>query len=560
MSIISNPWVGYLERSYLSIKNAVLPKIAISNPEMTDHTESNPLILFVSIFAGISEQLNWYIDQTARESFMSTARRRSSVIKHSYLLDYRIKARNSESVNLTLSVFDSMGDPVNLSADVTIPVNMVFTSEAGIPFITTQGYVLTAGSQTYVIPVAQRTLQEDVLLGTTDGTPSQRVQLPANYQNNSIELRIDGNAYDRQETWAFSESTDTHYIVEVKPDNSIVVELGDGVNGILPDSGLEIRADMYTTLGPDGRVQANQIIQTPALSLPADTVIEVTNLTASSGGAPIETSERIRRNAIYQRRHNYRMVSRKDYLDLISAQPGVAQCDMRFCCGASGDIFIAPTGGGVASGELIEEIEELIEEYGMVGVRTQVYNAGETVLFIQLTATVKKGRNLALAKTDVENALLAFGSDLVSTINRRIRMSEITTTVDNLERIEYSEINVMYAIPYARPYSHNVELDWVREINPGSVGISEWSLQYIGSGVRVIRDRILLGVINLDEEYSDDIITFTINTGAYTSGQRWTFKTYPYTRNILLDDFTIPRTNIGNLEIITREDQPNVIC
>lgn len=74
MANLMNIWVSYLDRSYQQIKDRVLVKMASRVPEITDRTETNIFVRMISIWAGFVEQLNYYIDNWGRESFVSTAR------------------------------------------------------------------------------------------------------------------------------------------------------------------------------------------------------------------------------------------------------------------------------------------------------------------------------------------------------------------------------------------------------------------------------------------------------------------------------------------------------
>jgi hypothetical protein len=48
---MQNNWVNYFDRSYSQIKSSVLYRLGISNPEIKDHSEGNPLVMIISIFA-----------------------------------------------------------------------------------------------------------------------------------------------------------------------------------------------------------------------------------------------------------------------------------------------------------------------------------------------------------------------------------------------------------------------------------------------------------------------------------------------------------------------------
>ena len=70
----NNPWLTPYQRSFNSIKQQLINQLRVKVPEVTDYTEGNILILIISIFAAIAEVIHYYIDNTARETFFSTAR------------------------------------------------------------------------------------------------------------------------------------------------------------------------------------------------------------------------------------------------------------------------------------------------------------------------------------------------------------------------------------------------------------------------------------------------------------------------------------------------------
>lgn len=86
----SNPWLTPFQRSYNDIKAKLIQSLNERVPEITDMSEGNIFILTLSIFAGIAEVIHYYIDGMAREAFLPTCRRYSSLYKHAKLVDYHI--------------------------------------------------------------------------------------------------------------------------------------------------------------------------------------------------------------------------------------------------------------------------------------------------------------------------------------------------------------------------------------------------------------------------------------------------------------------------------------
>lgn len=102
----SNPWLTPFQRSYNDIKAKLIQSLNERVPEITDMSEGNIFILTLSIFAGIAEVIHYYIDGMAREAFLPTCRRYSSLYKHAKLVDYHIKSAIPSSVDLTVYMQD----------------------------------------------------------------------------------------------------------------------------------------------------------------------------------------------------------------------------------------------------------------------------------------------------------------------------------------------------------------------------------------------------------------------------------------------------------------------
>ena len=92
MAKITNPWLNPLQRSYQQIKTKLINGLAnIKDKDgkqlVTDFSEGNILVIILSMFAAVAEVLHYYIDNMARETFFSTARKYESLVKHAALVD-----------------------------------------------------------------------------------------------------------------------------------------------------------------------------------------------------------------------------------------------------------------------------------------------------------------------------------------------------------------------------------------------------------------------------------------------------------------------------------------
>jgi len=555
---LQNQWVTYLNRSYLQIKNSVLTRLGTLNPEITDHSESNILVIIISIFSGIAEMLNYYIDNMAREAFITTARRFSSVVKHTRLIDYRIKAMIPASVDINIAFVDNNNDALPIDSAFTIPSGTIFSTDNAIKFISIADYNVIIGDTIIIIPVEQKEFQSASVIGTTDGSPDQILSLGLDYVHNSSYVTIGGVPWERVETLGRSEPEDLHYIVEIAADKVAYIRFGDGLNGKIPIAAQQVLSDLYTSLGDVGNVNADTINSTEFdFTTTGATIVNtiITNPKAAISGSPYETIERIRRSAPLSLRTLDRAVTRQDYIDIAKLAPGVDKATLFYECGKFIDIYISPNDGGIAQTGLLTSTKNYIDERKMVTTFVSVLPAGEGYIYIDINATAKFRRDGVIVKQDIIDALIDEYSYKNSDVNRPIRKSDIIALIDNLEKVDFLTIAEMYLIPYMRPKNHTTDLLNTISIRTGSVLTVKWRLQYDGTRMRLFKNNDPIGNIDIGIDYIDidNIFKINIQASSYTIGEEWEFKTYAWNENIELDDFSVPVTRLSDLSITVIE-------
>jgi len=545
MSSVKNDWIGYLDRSYQQIKTSLLARITTSNPEMTDHSESNPLIIFIGMFSGVAEMLGFYVDNAARESHIAVARRRSSIILESKILDYRIKARYPEQVDLLITWNAAIPAAFTLQSGFTIQ------SDTGVLYRLLNDTTILLGALVSSIPISQ---EAPITLNfTTDGSKNQRVNLGTSYVQNRMDLTIAPYSYTEVETFANSGPSDKHYIIDIESDDNAYLILGDGINGYLPTNASPGVANYNTTLGPTGKVGAGKFVASTIVVngvLPGGvTITSANSLINSSGGAFYEDTEKIRTNSIRSIRTLQRMVTKTDHEFVIDNVAGVAKSKVNFDCGKTIDIYIVPEGGGVAQTLLISAAQTRAEETKMVATFPVVRPAGETRLVVGADVTAKKRKSLVATRVQVENALVEFGLVANQEINGAIRLSDLQALIDNQTNVEFVDIIKMYTIPYARPIDHTNILNWTNETTVLSTVPIAWGLEFDGVLFRVFRESVFLGTIAINSQFTQPEFFFTIAAGSYVAGNTYTFTTMPYLKNLQLIDFTIFTIQVGDLNI-----------
>jgi hypothetical protein len=557
---LQNPWVGYLNRSYIAIKQSILNRTKNNAPEITDHSESNPLVILIGMFAGIAEMLGYYIDNMAREAFVTTNRRFSSAVKNTKLIDYRIKACMPSSVDLTITLLDSSDNPYTLQPGEieTIPIGTKIKTNNGVQFITNEDLVLVAGEFASIVGAQQKVAVTNANVGTTDGSNNQKISLGTDYADGTCSLVINGDTYLLQDTLGRSGPLDKHFIVDIDTDGKAYITLGDNLNGFKPVTGKIVYATYATTRGSYGNQNPHTITSLlSVVNLNYADHISIDNPDASSGGVDYEDIERIKRSAPLSLRTLNRAVTRQDYIDLAKLAPGVDKANLFFDCGKEIEIYISPMGGGIAQVPLLQSTEQFLNAYKMVTTFISIKPAGETYIGLNLEATAKFRVDGVATKQDIENALSSAWSYVNSDVNKRVRFSDIIALIDNLDKVDFLNIHNLYQIPYARPNNGVYSLSWTRQVGLGSVSKNYWRILWNGTHMKLYKNNVFLSNILVGSPYTDpdNIITFLIHAAVPQIGAEWLFTTYPYNEDIELDDYTIPIINLSDTTITVNEQR-----
>lgn len=533
----TNPWVGYLHRSFEQIKASLIATLQAKVPEVTDFSPNNILIIIVDMFAGVAEMLSLYIDNMAREAFIVTARRYDSMVKLAALVDYRIKAATPASADITIT-FDTPA-----TANFTIPQGTVLTTANGIQFVVNQSQNFNAGVISVSIPVVQIQTILSTSLGTTDGTTNQVFSLPSGYVHDSLAVVINLELYTITQSFGRSKPTDRHFIVQVDSDGVAKAIFGDGTNGIVPPAGFSVLATYQLTLGPLGNVSANSITQLTGLVVPGISSYTASNPNAASGGSNYESLERIRVSAPLSLRTLDRAVTEQDYIDITRLAPGVAKAAVHFDCSKYIYLYIVPVNGGIASTVLLDYVNNWVEPRRMLTTFPSAIAAGESEVRLGITVMPRYLMDPVETEVDLRAALADFLSLDNQDINKPLRLSDLYAIMDAVAKVDYVNITHLSLNPYARPKNHLIQLDWVREVLY-STTTDHWRLVYTEilavPYIRLFKNNQFLGNFIMAVEYNDGVIKFKVNPGPYTIGDEWEFYTYPINQDIALDDYTIP--------------------
>ena len=545
---LTNPWVGYLDRSYKTIKTSILTRLRGLTPEMTDLSDSNLLVVMVGIVAGVAEQLGYYIDSAARELYLLTARKLTSVLKIVKLINYRVRARISATVDISFTI----PVPLNAGVTLTIPKDTIVATLDGIQFVTTEAKSFLGNTTRLDVSARQRSLVPLTVIGVSSGLASQVFNLPIAYEDGTLVVEINAVTWEMVDDLSFSKSTDKHFYVTVPGSANATPTLifGDGTHGAIPTNLAQIKVSYYLTKGSEGNGitpdSITTIVSTITLptQVPAITEITVTNHDYPAGGTNQEGIAEIKKFAPLSLRTLDRAVTRQDYVDIAKLAPGVDKAAIFFNCGKTIKVYIAPLGGGIAAGSLLATTETFMNARKMVTTFLEVKAAGESYIRVNVEATAKFRVNPTIVEADIKEALIQAYSGDTSDINKPVRLSDIIALIDNLERVDFLSVHNMSLVPYARPLLHERQLTWAREVMGGSTIKIKWKLIYTGGIFKLYRDAQFIQDIAFSTETTyQDILKLQIDAAPVgaVNGDVWEFYTYPYNKDVVLDDFTVPR-------------------
>jgi hypothetical protein len=557
---VLNPWVSYVDRSYEQIKRSLVSRLVSNNPEITDHTENNILIIIISMFAGIGEQLNYYIDNMAREAFLETARKYTSVVRLTRMLDYRIKAKSPAYVDITLTLLNGV-DPIAAQSNIFVPAGIVVTN-GQYNFVVTSDHFIRAGSQTTQLFARQIDTFVDIVVGTSTGAPNQQYTLGENYAQGTARITINNQTWELVSTLGFSRPTSRHFIIDIEVDGQAYIKFGDGLFGAIPEANYDIYCTFDVTVGSEANnVLPNAITQVSFVPPAFGSIIaglgyadgfRVTNLLSPAGGTDYEGIEQIRQRAPLSLRTLDRAVTPQDYQDIALTINSVFRAKVGFCCGKSIDIYIAPFGESIASSSLLNQIQDYFDCRKMVTTFVKPQPAGITYFDLTMQVTPKFFANPAIVNQKIIDALNTIYSYPNSDINKPIFFSYIYRALAPINEIDTVAITMLRTRPYARPFNHTARLFGTILTLPGSGAKTKWKVVYQNSVFTLFREQQFITNLSINQPFITNLneVQITITPGIYSEGMQWDFVVYPYTQDISLDDFTVPVINPSTLTIL----------
>ena len=465
---ITNKWLNPYQRSYQQIKAKLVESLmGLKDKDgqklITDYSEGNILIIILSLFAAIAEVLHYYVDNMARETFLSTARRYDSVVKHGALVDYHARAAIAATVDVILSR-SITGN--SIGAKLTIPQGTLFTDQSGNSWLSARDVTWYSNVTTCRVPIIQHEKYTTSALNNMVIPTGDRVQLNLGtlpngkyYEHGSMSLQIGGESWVLVETFAKSKPTDKHFMVSVDESLNPYIMFGDGTFGKKPAAGAKItNVVFYLTNGSQGNVKSNTITSVPSVISSSITDATVSNAYDAGGGSNYENFTMLKEHIPLSVKTLGVAITKEDFESLAMLVDGVNKAKADYECGRKLTVYISPDGGAVASSELISRVYNLLSQRAPMTTWLKVKSAGKVQIILEMDVTGKKSYKTAEIQTQILTALYNAYSPEQAEIGGSVRVSDIYALIDNLSTVDYLHLTKFYITPWPTTIYGNKEL------------------------------------------------------------------------------------------------------
>lgn len=466
---ITNKWLNPYQRSYQQIKAKLVESLmGLKDPQgqklITDYSEGNILIIILSLFAAIAEVLHYYVDNMARETFLSTARRYDSVVKHGALVDYHARAAIAATVDVILSR-SITGN--SIGAKLTIPQGTLFTDSSGNSWLSARDVIWHSNVTTCKVPIIQHerytaSALNNMVIPTGDRVILNLGTLPNGkyYEQGSMSLQIGGETWVLVDTFAKSKPTDKHFMVSVDEALNPYIMFGDGTFGKKPAAGAKItNVVFYLTNGTQGNVKSNTITSVPSVISSSITDATVSNAYDAGGGSNYENFIMLKEHIPLSVKTLGVAITKEDFESLAMLVDGVNKAKADYECGRKLTVYISPDGGAVASSELINRVYNLLSQRAPMTTWLKVKSAGKVQIILEMDVTGKKSYKTAEIQTQILTALYNAYSPEQAQIGGSVRVSDIYALIDNLSTVDYLHLTKFYIKPWPTTIYGNKELN-----------------------------------------------------------------------------------------------------
>lgn len=475
------PQVDYTSRDYETLREELIALIPFFAPQWTNRDPADFGMTLIELFSYMGDQLNYYIDRSANEAFISTASQRESVLRLARILGYIPVETTAATVLLTFQ--NSSENPIVVPAKTQVATSAsAGGSSSQVVFETNEAVTVPARAAGVNGSVTVRATQgeskglgfddDNGILGISNGSANQSYDIPeAPVIGGSVEITVSGVKYTYVPYLIDYQSYDPVFTTSTNSNGVTSVQFGDGISGRIPNNGAEILSTYRVGGGKLGNVAEGTIkfiLTNAAIGLTVNNVTVGQSSGAGAGGADPESTDSIRVNAPKSVRALNRAVSLSDYSSLAIQVPGVAKANSIAEVYSSITLFIAPFGDsglqsdGVTASDVFNNLAEEIADYFAdripPGTSLTLQPPTYVDVRLKLNCVISSQYRTAQVTASINEALAElFDFDNVA-FNDTITIQDVLGVLSDVEGVSRSTINKLIRKDEDKVFSINNKL------------------------------------------------------------------------------------------------------
>lgn len=461
--------IDYTSKDYAGFKFSMLEYASRVFPDWQSRSEGDFGIVLVELFAYMGDILSVYGDRMAQEAYLSTATQRASLVQISNLLGY--VPSNGVAATGTVSLKSAAISPaISVPAGTQLSTDYISAYDSPIYYETVADVIVPVNGGTVLATVVEGVTLPVTTVGTSTGLADQAFRLP----NGPV---LDGSVRLFMETSTGTEEWQyINFLVDADPQDKVFttltdgvgatyIQLGDGVSGLIPASGLILSSSYRVGGGSRGNRLAGTVTQvvnpTPGLSIE----IDATGLPVSSvmaGGADQETVEQIRKNAPRSFRTQNRLVTTTDYKDAALGVPGVSRASALSANHTSMVIYITGPNSTLPTAALKTYVINTLTPKSMTG--TTVTCASPSIIPVNIGSTtspvvigVLPKYSNAVVSAEVTTNLQSILSGANIDFGMRLSLSAVYQAIISVQGVAYTNISMFARSDFAQSGTADIQ-------------------------------------------------------------------------------------------------------
>jgi len=472
--------------------------------------------MLIELFAAIGNLVTYYIERRAEESYIKTAKNKSSIVNLVRLLNYIPKRKVSSTGILRFTLTEGVH-----TLPVYIPKWTECQTSGGIKFLAQEDSVILKG-QTYVdVDCTQGELL--TVNYVSSGVLNAEFKInDTSVENTNLVVSVNGEVWSQVSSFIDSTPTSRHYVLKPELDDTLTIVFGNNVFGRAPDAGSSIVLQYIKSEGLDGNVyELGKITTINSTIYDSDSAImalTVANTTVFLGGDAAESADEIRDEAPNVFATGDRAVTKSDFISIINNYAGVAESN---AWGESEEtnpdydmynqvkICLLLQEWVLADSNFKSNLSDYLYTKSLLTIRYSFVDPDIIYVIPILNVKVNKGKSLSNVESLITQALEAqFVLGDTTCFNEDKRLSDIVSVVEAIDGVNYSHVELKIKKELVQNYDSTHDFGEILDLTPIQKTLSDYIL---GIEVYINDTKVAVDTPSLG---SDDIGNFTSLVGS----------------------------------------------